>query len=169
MKVLVYLAGALLLATVQAGLLRFLGGGAVTVALLVPLLVHLGLEAGNVDGALASAGVGVVLDVTGGAPRGLFTFLAVLLFLLVRAAGSSVDVRGRLPFALLSGLGAIFLSLGGWLLLRLAVPLEVAPRATVIPRALLEAVLTGALAPLLLSGLRRLDRLFEREEPGLLG
>jgi hypothetical protein len=45
----------------------------------------------------------------------------------------------------------------------------VAPRATVILRAIVEAILTGALAPLLLPGLRRLDRLFEREEPGLLG
>ncbi|HSN89880.1 MAG TPA: hypothetical protein VLS93_01520, partial [Anaeromyxobacteraceae bacterium] len=102
-------------------------------------------------------------------PRGLFTFLSVLLFLVARAAGAAVDVRGRLAFALLSGLGSLFLSFGAWLLLRWAVPAEVAPRATVLPRALVEAVLTGAVAPLLLLGLRLLDRLFEREETGLLG
>lgn len=169
MKVLGYVACALLLAAVQGALVRFVGGGVVTAALLVPVIVHLGLGAGNVEGALAAAGVGLVLDVTAGTPKGLFTFLAVLLFLVSRAAGASIDVRGRLPFALLSGLGTLLLSLGAWLLLRWASPPEIAPRAAVIPRALVEAVLTGALAPLLLTGLRRLDRLFEREEPGLLG
>jgi rod shape-determining protein MreD len=33
---------------------------------------------------------------------------------------------------------------------------------------LLEAVLTGALAPVLAIALRRIDALFHREEPGLL-
>jgi rod shape-determining protein MreD len=33
---------------------------------------------------------------------------------------------------------------------------------------LAEAVLTAALSPLLLAGLRRVDGLFHREEPGLL-
>jgi rod shape-determining protein MreD len=168
-KVLAHVACALLLAAVQGAALRVLGGGVVTVSLLAPWLVYLGLHAGNVDGVLAAAGVGLVLDVMSGTPKGLLTFLAVLLFLVARAVGTSVDVRGRLPFALLSGLGALLLSGGGWLLLRWAAPPEVAPRATVILRAIVEAILTGALAPLLLSGLRRLDRLFEREEPGLLG
>jgi rod shape-determining protein MreD len=31
-----------------------------------------------------------------------------------------------------------------------------------------EALLTAALAPILLAGLRRVDGLFHREEPGLL-
>ena len=33
---------------------------------------------------------------------------------------------------------------------------------------LLEAVLTAALAPVVLVGLKRIDALFHREEPGLL-
>ena len=37
-----------------------------------------------------------------------------------------------------------------------------------VPRMLLEAVLTGALSPLVLAGLRRVDGVFHREEPGLL-
>jgi rod shape-determining protein MreD len=37
-----------------------------------------------------------------------------------------------------------------------------------LPRALLDAVLTGLLAPVVLALLRRLDALFHREEPGLL-
>jgi hypothetical protein len=48
------------------------------------------------------------------------------------------------------------------------VAVEAAPGAVLLPRMLVEAVLTGALAPLVLAGLRRVDALFQREEPGLL-
>lgn len=168
MKVAVQVACALLLAAVQAAALRFLGGGAVSVSLLVPCIVYLGLHAGNVDGALGAAGIGLVLDSMAGAPGGLFTFLGVVLFLASRAAGAAVDVRGRAGFALASGLGTLLVSIGALLLLRWAGPAEVAPRAGIVPRMLVEAILTGALSPLVLAGMRVLDRMFTREEPGLL-
>jgi rod shape-determining protein MreD len=136
--------------------------------LLACLVVHLGLHAGNVEGSVGAAGVGYVLDLLAGGPKGLMTFLAVLLFVLVRGVAAAVDVRGRAAFALLSGAGALALSLGAMILTRYTASPESAPGATLLGRMLIEAVLTGALAPVVHAGLRRVDGLFRREEHGLL-
>lgn len=168
MKPLAHVLFALALAAVQAALLRWVGGGWFSLALPAACLVYLGLHGGNVDGSVAAAGVGYVMDLTTGSPKGLMTFLAVLLFLSVRAVSAAVDVRSRAAFAALSGVGAIFLSLGALVLARYTATVEAAPGATLVPRMLLEGVLTGALSPLVLVGLRRVDALFHREEPGLL-
>jgi rod shape-determining protein MreD len=167
-KVAVYVLCALLLAAAQAALLHVVGGGAFSLSVLAACIVYLGLHATNVEGALGAAGIGLVQDVMLGTPKGLFTGLAVALFLVSRAVAAAIDVRSRAAFAVLTGAGALFLSLAGFILLRWGVPSEVAPRAAVLPRMLLEAILTGALGPLVLSGMRALDRLFTREEPGLL-
>jgi hypothetical protein len=167
-KSLAHVVVALAIAAVQAALLRWLGGGAFSVMLLAACVVYLGLHGGNVDGSVAATGVGYVMDLTAGTPKGLMTFLAVLLFVVVRAVSAAVDVRGRASYALLSGLGAIFLSLGALLLTHYTVAAEAAPGPMLLPRMLLEGVLTGALSPLLFPGLRRVDAMFHREEPGLL-
>lgn len=168
MKPLAHVLFALLAAALQAALLRWLGGGALPVALLAACVVHQGLAGGNVDGAIAAAGIGYVLDLVSGTPKGLMTFLAVVVFLLVRGASVAVDVRGRAAFGLLSGGASLVMALGALLLLRYTSPVETAPGLGLVPRALLEAVLTGLAAPALLPVLRRIDGLFHREEPGLL-
>lgn len=168
MKPLAHVLFALALAGAQAALLRWVGGGTVSLALLAACLVYLALHGGNVDGSIAAAGVGYVMDLMSGSPKGLMTFLAVALFLVVRAVCVAVDVRNRPAFGALSGFGALFLSLGALLLTRATAAPESAPGATLLPRMLVEAVLTGLLAPLVLLALRRLDGLFQREEPGLL-
>ncbi|ABC82269.1 MULTISPECIES: hypothetical protein [Anaeromyxobacter] len=168
MKPLAHVVFALLLAGLQAAVLRWVGGGAFSVSLLAACIVYLGLQGGNVDGSVASAGVGYVLDLMTGSPKGLMTFLAVAVFVLARGAGAAVDVRGRAGFAALSGLGALTLSLGALLLTRLTSAPEVQPGAALLPRMLLEALLTAAAAPLVAAGMRRIDGLFHREEPGLL-
>jgi len=160
---------ALALAGLQAALARHLGGGAVTACLLAPLLVHLALTAGNVDGAVGAAAVGYVLDLVAGTPKGLMTFLAVAVFLATRLTGAAVEVRGRVGFALLSGAATLGLSVGAVALQRLVALPEAAPAWSLLPRLLAEAVVTGLLAPLLLLGLRRLDALLGEEEPGLIG
>jgi rod shape-determining protein MreD len=96
------------------------------------------------------------------------TFLAVGLFVTVRAVSAAVDLRGRAGFALLSGLGALFLSIGATVLLRSTSASEAVPGWGLTGRMLLEALLTGAAAPVVAVGLQRLDALFHREEPGLL-
>jgi rod shape-determining protein MreD len=168
MKPLAHVFFALLLAALQAALLRWAGGGWFSLALLAACVVHHGLQSGNVDGSVASAGIGYVMDLMSGSTKGLMTALAVLLFLAIRATSAAVDVRSRSAFALLSGAGAFFLSLGAMTLTRYTAGADAAPALAVVPRMLLEAVLTGALAPFVGVALRRLDGLFQREETGLL-
>lgn len=152
----------------QSAALRWLGGGAVALSLAAPCLVYVALHGGNVDGSVSAAGIGFVLDAVSGTPRGLLTFLGVGLFLLARAAGAAVDVRGRIGFAALSFLGSLVLSVGATLLLRYTAGPELGPGPGLVPRMLLEALLTALVSPLVLEGMRRLDKLFHREEPGLL-
>jgi hypothetical protein len=168
-KPLAYVAFALLLAAFQAALLRWIGGGWFSLALVAACLVYVGVHGGNVEGSVSAAGIGYVLDLVSGTPKGLMTFLAVALFLVIRAISAPVDVRSRSAFAVLSGFGAFFLSLGAMVLTRYTSAAEAAPGVTLVPRMLVEALLTGALSPLLLPVLRRIDALFHREEPGLLG
>jgi rod shape-determining protein MreD len=167
-KPLAHVAFALLVAALQAALLPWIGGGAWPLALLAACVVHVGLHGGNVDGSISAAGIGYVMDLMAATPKGLMTFLAVALFLVVRAVSAAVDVRSRSAYALLSGAGALVLSLGALILVRNAAGAEAAPGAVMLPRMLLEAILTGALAPLLGVALRRIDALFHKEEPGLL-
>jgi hypothetical protein len=167
-KPLAHVVFALLVAALQVALLRWFGGGAVPVLLLAACVVHQGLHGGNVDGSIASAGIGYVLDLVAGTPKGLMTFLAVVAFVLARGVSGAVDVKGRAAFGLLSGGAALLLSLGALLLTRYTSTDEVAPRLTLVPRVFAEAIVTGLVAPVLLPVLRRLDGMFHREEPGLL-
>ena len=169
MKPLAHAAFALLLAALQAALLHWLGGGVFSVSLLAVCVVWAGLHGGNVDGSLAAAGIGYVMDLMAGTPKGLMTFLAVALFLAVRAAAVAVDLRGRSALAALSAVGALFLSLGSMLLLRNTAGPEAAPGGELAGRMIVEALITGALAPVVALGLKQLDARFHREEPGLLG
>lgn len=168
MKVLAHVAFALFLAAAQAALLRWAGGGSLSLALPTACVVYVALHGGNVDGSVSAAGIGYVMDLSAGTPKGLMTFLAVALFLVVRATSAAVDVRSRAAFGALCGAGALFLSLGALVLTRYTAAPEAAPGAALVPRMLGEAILTGAASPLVLAGLRRLDALFQREEPGLL-
>jgi rod shape-determining protein MreD len=167
-KPLLHVLFALVLSALQAAVLRWIGGGAFSLMLPAACVVYLAIHAGNVDGSVGAAGVGYVLDLATGSTKGLMTFLAVVVFLLVRAVNAAVDVRGRWGFAALTGAAALVLSLGAMILIRVAAPQEVAPGIRLVPRMLLEALLTGALSPLVLGGMKRIDGLFRREDPGLL-
>jgi hypothetical protein len=164
----VFIIAGLLFGAVQAVLLRWAGGGTVPLQLLVPCIVWLALEAGNVEGVTAAAGIGYAMDLLGGTPAGLFTFMGVVLFLGARVAGMGVDLRGRAGFAILTGLGCLAVSLGAMLLQRWAGAPEAAPGASLLLRALVEALLTAAASPLVWLGMTRLDALLGREEPGLM-
>jgi rod shape-determining protein MreD len=167
-KPLAHVLFALALAGVQAAVLRWVGGGGFSLALPAACVVYVALHGGNVDGSISAAGIGYVMDLMSGSPKGLMTFLAVALFLAVRGTSVAVDVRSRSGFAALSGVGALFLSLGALVLTRYTAVGEGAPGAALLPRMLVEAVLTGVASPAVLAGLRRVDGLFHREEPGLL-
>jgi rod shape-determining protein MreD len=159
---------ALVLASAQAALLRYVGGGAFSLALALPVVVYLGLYAGNVDGAVGAAAVGYVVDLMAGGPKGLMTFLAVALFLFSRLAGAALSVQGRAGFALLSGVGTFLYGFVALLFTRAVAPDESSPGFALLGRMLVEAGATALVSPLVLAGMRRIDRLFVREEPGLL-
>jgi hypothetical protein len=148
---------ALVLAGLQAALLAHLGGGAFTLYLPVVLLVHLALTTDLIDGTVAAASVGYVLDVTGGGTKGLLTSLAVATFLAVRVIRMAVEVRGWAPFAALCGLAAFGLSAGAVSITRSVAPSELRPPWELLSRVALASLLTALLSPLLLRGLRRLD------------
>jgi hypothetical protein len=156
-KPLLHAALALALAALQAALLRHVGGGAFTLFLPVVLLVHLALTADLVDGAVAAAAVGYVLDVASGGTKGLLTSLAVATFLTVRAIRIGVEVRGWAPSAALCGLAAFGLTAGALAISRSAAPPELRPSWELLPRVALAALLTALVSPLLLWGLRQLD------------
>jgi rod shape-determining protein MreD len=159
---------ALFLSAVQAAVLRWVGGGSFSLMLPAACVVYLAIHAGNVEGSVGAAGVGYVLDLGTGTTQGLMTFLAVVTFVMVRALNAAVDVRGRRGFAALTTGATLLLSLGALILVRMAAPDEVAPGFRLVPRMLVEALLTGALSPLVLGGMKRIDGLFRREDPGLL-
>jgi hypothetical protein len=159
---------ALVLVSMQAALLRYVGGGAVSLALALPIVVYLGLNGGNVDGAVGAAAVGYVVDLMAGGPKGLMTFLAVALFLGSRLAGGALSVQGKASFAVLSGVGTLLYGTAALLLTRVVSPDESAPAFSLLGRMLVEALLTGLFAPLVLLALRRVEGLYAREEQGLL-
>ncbi len=162
------LALALLLAAFQAALLHHLGGGALPVSLALPVVVYMGLQAGNVEGALAAAAVGYVMDLMAGGPKGLMTGLAVALFLFSRAAAAALSIHGKLGFAILTGVGTLLYGSLALLVQRAVSPAESAPGAALLGRVLVDAIATALVSPLLLVGLRRVEGLFSREDPGLL-
>ncbi len=159
---------ALVLASLQAALLHHLGGGAVPISLTLPIVVYMGVHAGNVEGAFAAAAVGYVVDVMTGGPKGLMTSLAVALFLFSRAATAALSIQGKLGFSVLCGVGTFLYGAVALVVVRAVSPGDAAPGLRVVGRLLVEAIATALVAPLLLMGLRRVEGLFTRDEPGLL-
>jgi hypothetical protein len=160
---------AIVLSGAQAALLRDLGGGRLLLDLPVVVLVWAGLQATLAEGVAAALGLGYVLDVFGGTPKGLLVFLSVLVLLGSRAARTSLAVHGRGGFAGLVGAGTTAMGAGALLLTRLTAPSELAPAAGLLWRVLLESVLTAAAAALLHPLLVRVERFLAREpEPGVL-
>ena len=103
---------ALLLVAIGATVTRQLAGGAVSLALAVPVVVWLGLETPVIEGAIGSALVGALLDASAGGPSGLLTFLSVMVFVGVRAGAGPFDARSPLGFGLLSGAATLGMGFG---------------------------------------------------------
>jgi hypothetical protein len=160
---------AAVLAAVQAPISRHLWGGAVPLALPMILVAWAALERGLLEGVAASVGVGYVLEVFAGTPRGLLVFLCVLAFLVGRSARASLAVQGAAGFAGLAGATALLAGVGAVLLTRFTAPAGTGPALSLLWRVLLESAVTGLAAAPLHPLLVRLDRLRAREpDAGLL-
>jgi hypothetical protein len=168
LRVLLASVAALLLVAIGASATRQLSGGAVSVALAVPVVVWLGLETTVIEGAVGAVVVGVLLDASAGGPGGLLAFLSVLVFVGVRAGAGVFDARTPLGFGLLSGVATLGMGLGALLLLRYVSAEATAPGWTLLGRVTVEALLTGLAAPAVKWVLDRALSPGHREQPGLL-
>lgn len=100
MKFLAFSGLALLLLSVESVLVKSLGLEVTRIDVGLAIVVYVALRATTLEGAFSAFAVGYLLDVFTGRPTGLYPFLAVLVFLLVRGAGQLVDGRSRGGYAL---------------------------------------------------------------------
>lgn len=91
---------ALVLLSVEAVLVRALGLEVTRIDVTVALVVFVAVRARTIEGALTAFAIGYLLDVFTGRPSGLYPALAVLVFLLARAASQLLDGKSRLGSAL---------------------------------------------------------------------
>jgi hypothetical protein len=120
------------------------------------------------EGGCGAFAVGYLLDLMSGRPTGLYTFLAVLTFVLGRSARSFLEVRGPAGFALFAmGMDVVH---GLLALLVTSLTSKTWGVAVLSPAGLpLEVLLTGLAAFALYPLLQRFGPAGERIEPGLLG
>jgi hypothetical protein len=160
---------AVALSGAQSALLLHLGGGRWPLALPLVLVVWLGLEAPLLEGTGGAVVVGLVVDVFGGGPKGLLTFLAVVLYLTSRLARAALAFHGPAGLAAIAGMGTWCYGFTAFLFERVFAAPAATPAVGLLWRVALEALGTGAAAALLHPLLARLERTLEGEpEPGLL-
>src|SRR5262249_47470254 len=119
-----------------------------------------------VEGALTSFCVGYLVDLMSGQPTGLFTFLSVFTFLICRLAGTLVDIRTGVSFALFAAAA----DLGHALLSVFFLWLTSSPRAaaSLLSGLWLQLILTAAAALCLFPLLKRIHAGRDVAEAGLL-
>jgi hypothetical protein len=91
---------ALLLLSVEAVLGRAVELDVTRIDVGLAIVVYVGLAATTMEGAFTAFAVGYLLDVFTGRPTGLYPFLAMFVFLLVRGVSQLVDGRSRGGFGL---------------------------------------------------------------------
>ena len=150
----------------EAGLMPFLPLTA-TVAdfpLCATLFIAAG-PAGTLEGALGAFLAGSFADLLYSVHGGLFTLVAMALFIFVRLTSGELPVRGPLPFALLCGVGSLVQAALSFGLLHFLG--QATPQAP-WPGILGSALLTALVAPIFFRLSTGLGRLLQREDPSLL-
>jgi rod shape-determining protein MreD len=165
-KFLLTVALAIVLLSVESVVVKYLGFSVVRIDVTVVIIAFLALRAGTLEGAFAAFAVGYLLDLMSGQPTGLYTFLAVLVFLLGRLGSSLVDVRSAASFAVFAvGMDvthSLLASFFMWLTSR-GVGVGFSLSSLVA-----QMLLTGLAALLLYPLLRKMDPGSERPEVGSL-
>ena len=168
MKFLVTLGLALLLLTLESVVVQQLGLAISRIDVTVVLVAFLAVRATTLEGSITSFAVGYLLDLMSGQPTGLFTFLAVLTFLVGKLVVSLVEVRGRVPFVLFA-MGAdvghgVLANFFTWLTTK-----DGSVSAALLPGLPLQVALTGVAAVFLYPLLRRFEASHDRtSSAGLL-
>lgn len=107
MKFLAFSGLALLLLSVESVMVRTFGFEITRIDVGLALVVFAGFRSTPVEGAFTAFSVGYLLDVFTARPTWLYPALAVLVFLLVRAASVWVDGRSRASFGLTVALATL--------------------------------------------------------------
>jgi rod shape-determining protein MreD len=158
---------ALLLLTIESVVVRYTGLTIVRVDVSVAIVAFLALRAGTLEGSFCSFGIGYLMDLMSGRPTGLYTFLAVLVFLVGRLTAQVVGVRSGVAFALFA-----MAADAGHGLLAVALSWLTSPSGRGVPAALAalppQILLTCLAAWLLYPLLKRIDSGAERPQLDLL-
>ena len=158
---------ALFLLSLESVVVKYLGFSVTRIDVTVAILVFLGLRANTLEGAFSSFAIGYLLDVMSGKPTGLYTFLAVLIFVLVRLAGTLVDARSAGMFVLFVAAADIghglLVVLFGWM----TSPSGTAPMWA-LSGSLVHVAITSAAAYFMWPVFRRLDPATDRPQIGAL-
>ena len=91
---------ALLLLSMESVLVQTFGFDVTRIDVCIALVVYAAVRSTTLEGAFISFSIGYLLDVFTGRPTGLYPFLSVLVFLVVRGVSLLVDVRSRPTYAL---------------------------------------------------------------------
>jgi hypothetical protein len=155
MRIALALALAFALLTLESVLVQFTSHSVARIDVTVVIVAFLALRGMPIEGAVSSFGVGYLLDVMSGRPTGLYTFLAVLAFVVGKLCSSLLDVRSARLFAVYAmavDAGHAFL---GFVVQALVTrdPLSLEP-LYMLP---VQLVLTGAAAVALFPVLLKLD------------
>jgi hypothetical protein len=167
-RVLPAVAVCLLLLPVEAALLPFLGPLLSSVRADLALCAVLWLAvgpAGAVEGAVGAYACGTIADLLYAVQPGLFAFLALLVYVLVRVGSGALDVRGPASFAALCGIGALVQAGLAYLLLTFV---GQSWPTDALPGVFGGAALTAAVGAPVYLFLRWTTRVLEREESSLL-
>jgi hypothetical protein len=167
MKLTVIIGLALVFVNVEAGLLHIAGVTLVKVDAGAIFIAFMALDFMPLEGAVGAFFIGYFQDVLCGRPTGLYEFLAVLVFLLVRVAAAAVDIRGVVGFSLMAALAS---GVGGTFSFAMTYAASAndkvpgpAALAAVVPTAFWTALFA---APLFLL-LRKVESRFSREDTGM--
>ena len=147
---------ALVLLSIEAVLVKTFGFEVTRIDVTIAIVVFMAVRSKTIEGSLTSFAIGYLLDVFTGRPSGLYPALAVLVFLLARAAAQLLDGKSRLGYALFSAGATVGHSLVAFLLTWLTSK-NADGRVLSLTAVPLQALLTGLTAAVLFPLLSKIE------------
>ncbi len=147
---------ALVLLSIEAVLVKTFGFEVTRIDVTIAIIVFMAVRSKTIEGSLTSFAIGYLLDVFTGRPSGLYPALAVLVFLLARAAAQLLDGKSRLGYALFAAGATVGHSLVAFLLMWLTSK-NADGRVLSLTAVPLQALLTGVTAALLFPLLSKIE------------
>ncbi|MDP3232101.1 MAG: rod shape-determining protein MreD [Myxococcales bacterium] len=156
MKGVLLTALALVLLSIEAVLVKTFGFEVTRIDVTIAIIVFMAVRSKTIEGSLTAFAIGYLLDVFTGRPSGLYPALAVLVFLLARAAAQLLDGKSRLGYALFAAGATVGHSLVAFLLMWLTSK-NADGRVLSLTAVPLQALLTGVTAALLFPLLSKIE------------